>query len=154
MDGPADTQEGNTMTNLNDAMIAAIDAAFKADAIKSAKGNLTEGTHTVDFTVRVQATLDKGADTMVKPTTSMPWLTVLALFVQRSGFQRDAAMDMIRAAMTDAVNMDGDAAKALASAAGVDAAKELFDAEVLSQLPKVPRQGAVKAKAVNVTVVD
>lgn len=140
-------------TTLNNAMIAAIDAAFKSDAIKDAKGALVEGTHTVDFTVRVQATLDKGADTMVKPTTSMPWLTVLALFIQRSGFQRDAAMDIIKAAMTDAVNMDGDAAKAIAKAAGVDDAKATFDAEVLSQLPKVPRQGAVKAKAVTVTVV-
>jgi len=139
--------------SLNNAMIAAIDAAFKSDAIKDAKGALEQGQHTVDFTVRVQAVLDKGADTMVKPTTSMPWLTVLALFVQRSGFQRDTAMALIRAAMTDAVNMDGDAAKLLAKAAGVDEAKALFDAEVLAQLPKVPRQGAVKAKELAVTLV-
>lgn len=131
---------------LTSEMLAALDTALKADAVKTAKGALTPGQHAVDFTVRIQGVLKKGEDSMTDATTSIPWLTVLALFVQRSGFQRDAAMNLVKEAMIESLLLDTDAAKLLASVSGVAEAKSLFDAEVVAQMPKRPKQGTVTGK--------
>jgi len=131
---------------LTNEMIAAIDSSLKADAIKAAKGALEAGTHTVDFTVRIQGTLKKGEDDMAKATVTTPWLTVMALVLHRAGFQRDAAMEMIFTAMNDAQTIGKDDEAELMKVAGVAEARKKFDEEVLARLPLMQRQGKVTAK--------
>lgn len=132
-----------TLTN---EQIAALDSLLKGLGTTEAKGLITPGEHAVDFTIRVTGSLAKGEDTMKKPTSSIPWLTTLALFVHRSGMQRDAAMALLRDAMIEALNLDKDAEKALLLVSGVSDAKELFEEEVTSKLPRTPVQGAVRGK--------
>jgi hypothetical protein len=132
-----------TMTN---EQIAALDALLKGLGTQEAKGALVPGSHEVDFTIRVSGSLTKGEDTVKKPTSSIPWLTTLALFVHRSGIQRDLAMAILRDTMTEALNLDKDAERELLRVSGVADAKELFEAEVTSKLPRTPVQGAVKGK--------
>ena len=131
---------------LTNEMIAAIDSSLKADAIKTAKGSLEAGKHAVDFTVRISGVLTKGEDDMAKPTVTTPWLTVMALVLHRAGFQRDAAMEMIFNAMNDAQTIGKDDEAELMKVAGVAEARQRFDAEVLSRLPLMPRQGKVTSK--------
>lgn len=133
---------------LTNEMIAAIDASLKADAIKAAKGALAAGKHTVDFTVRISGVLTKGEDEdNVTPTVTTPWLTVLALFVHRSGMQRDAAMNLILGAMTDAMeNRSKEDEENLMSVSGVAEARELYATEVLAKLPKMRKNGKVTSK--------
>lgn len=133
------------MTMTND-QIAALDSLVKGLSPSDAKGALVPGSHEVDFTIRVSGSLTKAEDTTKKPTSSIPWLTTLALFVYRSGVQRDAAMAILRDSMTEALNLDKDAEKALLLVSGVADAKELFESEVTARLPRMPVQGAVKGK--------
>lgn len=132
-----------TLTN---EQIAALDSLLKGLGTTDAKGAIAPGEHGVDFTIRVSGSLTKGEDTTKKPTSSIPWLTTLALFVHRSGMQRDAAMALLRDAMIEALNLDKDAEKALLRVSGVADAKELFEEEVTSKLPRTPVQGAVRGK--------
>lgn len=142
------------MTTLTNDQIAAIAASLKGDTATTAKQSLEQGKHDVDFTVRIQGTLSKGADKEATPTVKTPWLTVLALLVHRAGFQRDKAMELIREAMTEAMLTDNDEAKIaiLMAETGVADAKKTFEAEVLAKLPKMKQSGAVKGD-LTITVV-
>jgi len=142
-----------TNNALNNVMLAALDAALKSDEVKAAKGALTPGRHEVEFTVRVKAVLDKGEDVEAKPTVTTPWLTVMALLLKNSGATREASMELLRDAMTTALSLDGDAEKALLAEVGVPEMKKRVDAEVMAKLPKMVKQGAVKAKVTSMEVV-
>lgn len=130
-----------TMTN---EQIAALDSLLKGLGTQDAKGAIVPGHHSVDFTIRVSGSLTKAEDTTKKATSSIPWITAMALFVQRSGMQRDAAMDILLGAMVDALNLDKDAERELLKVSGVSDARELFEDRVTSKLPRTPVQGAVK----------
>lgn len=131
---------------LTNEQIAALDALLKDLNASDAKGRVAPGSHGVDFTIQVTGSITKFEDTTKKPTSSIPWLTTLALFVHRSGMQRDAAMEILKHAMVDALNLDKDAEKALLLVSGVADARNLFEEEVISKLPRTPVSGAVKGK--------
>jgi hypothetical protein len=96
------------MSSLTSAVIAALSAAVKDAAAKDAKADLPAGTvTTVDFTVRVQGTLAKAAEgQVVADTTSLPWTSVLALAIKRSGMHadvlRELCADVLAGNLTDA----------------------------------------------------
>lgn len=135
------------MTTLTNDQIAALAACLKGAEATEAKQSLCEGKTEVDFTVRIQGVLNKGADKEVTPTVKTPWLTVLALLVQRAGFQREQAMELIRDAMTEAMLTGDDDVKVdrLMAETGVAEAKKRVETEVMAQLPKMKQSGAVKA---------
>ena len=80
------------MTSLPSAVLAALSAAVKADAAKDAKADLPAGcVTTVDCVVRITGTLSKAAEgNTVADSTALPWSSVLALAMQRSGMHADA----------------------------------------------------------------
>ena len=79
-------------------------------------------------------------------------LPTLALLVKKMGFQRDKALVMIREAMTEAIDMDKKAAKALLEQEGVADAEKMVKQEIINQLPRVPVNKSVKAKDCTLTV--
>ena len=123
--------------------IAALDALLKDIDVSDAKGQIEPGSYDVDFTIRVIGGFKKLCDTTKKPSSSIPWITTLALFVHRSGMQRDKAMDILKHAMIDALNFDKDAEKEILKVSGVSDARDLLVDEVLSKLPRTPVKGAV-----------
>lgn len=143
----------DTNNSLSNVMLAALDAALKSDEVKAAKGSLTVGTHEVDFTLRVKATISKGEDVEAKPTVTTPWLTVLALCLKNSGMTREASLDVVREAMLTASKLNGDAEKELLAMSGVPEMKKRLDEEVMATLPKLTKAGAVKAKVASLEVV-
>ncbi len=105
----------------------------------------------LDLTLEV-GELKIGHDTDKAPTASIPLLPTLALLVKKMGFQRDKALTMIREAMTEAIDMDKDAAKAMLKEEGVAEAEKLVKQEVINQLPRIPVNKSVKAKDCTLTV--
>ena len=73
------------------------------DKIKGEKNGVEAGDHAVDFCVRIKGVVRKGDDYDQTPSHKIPMMQALALFAQRMGFQRDAAIakmvECIRAAM-------------------------------------------------------
>ena len=105
----------------------------------------------LDLTLEI-GQLKIGHDSDRAPTASIPLLPTLALLVKKMGFQRDKALVMIREAMTEAINMDKKAAKALLTEEGVAEAEQMVKDEVISQLPRTPVNKPVKATDCTLTV--
>ena len=123
-----------TVVGLNG--LAAAELVGLAKAGGGAKATLPVGDHDFDVTLRIQGTLRRGEDYSSTPTRSVPFKAVVALLVQRMGFQRDKAMEIFVQAMkdslTEGVKVDlGDVDKGIA----------LLN-EALGDLPKVTSQGA------------
>lgn len=133
------------MAKLTDVQIAAIEAGLRSLEIKGAKNNLAPGEHGFDFNINFRGKLTKGKDHEKAPTVETPWLTVIGLFVRRSGLQRDLAMGFIRGAMIEAAKVKGDkkAEKLLLEETGVLAAVYEYKREVIDKLPKMSVQGPV-----------
>jgi len=83
-------------------------------------------------------------DTDKAPTASIPLLPTCALLLKRMGVQREEALDIIKEVMTEALNLDKSATKALLEDSGVKLMQDRLKAEVIEKLPRVPVKGAVK----------
>lgn len=92
-------------------------------------------------------------DTDKAPTSSIPWLPTCALLLQRMGVQRDAALEILKDVMTEALDLGKDATKQLLEQSGVADMEKRLKAEVIEKLPRVPVKGAVTVKADDVRVV-
>lgn len=143
------------MAKLTDVQIAAIEAGLRTFEIGDAKDRVTPGEHGFDFTVNFRGRLNKGNDYEKSPTTATPWLTVIGLFVRRSGIQRDKAMEYIRDAMIEAANVKGNkkAEKLLLEETGVGDAVETYKRDVIAKLPKTIAQGPITS-ACTVSLVE
>lgn len=119
--------------------------SLKTDA--SAREALAPGKYPVDATVRVVGSLSVGVDYDTVPTVSLPVKEILALFVAHAGITREATMSLLRRCVEQAIADEGKSAGEIAErVAAVDAYLEVIKKEILEQLPRVPRKGAVKAK--------
>lgn len=105
----------------------------------------------IDMILEV-GTVKIGHETDKAPTASIPLLPTLALLVRKMGFQRDKALEMLKEAMQEAINLDKSAAKALLAEAGVAEAEKLVKSEVISKLPRTKVAKSVKAKDATLTV--
>ena len=78
--------------------------ALLAKSWKNESADLPVGRHEVNETliVRVRGEIEKHDDQMIAPTVSIPLVSVLAYFWERAGIERDAAMSMLREAITEA----------------------------------------------------
>jgi len=135
------------MTNLFKALLA--------KAWKDHETNLSPGTHLIDeeFVVRLSGYVTKQADQQITPTTSVPLISVLALFWEKSGIAQDEAIRLLREAITEA--MDANACKNCRIKSRIDdvtAAVEAVKKDLLAELPKIPRAGKTITKGLQISV--
>ena len=113
------------------------------------------GRHTIDevLVVRVQGSVEKHADQLVSPTVSIPLVSTLALFWEKSGLNRDEALALLREAITEA--MDDRVNENAAIQQRIDDVQGALTAvrqELLDQLPKMRRAGRLITKDLDVSV--
>lgn len=117
----------------------------KGDAFRNARAELAPGRYDVDLTVNVHGHMTVGADYSTVPTVSIPLKETLALFIHYCGITREAAMNVLRRAMTDSIEATGTGAGALAAALPVVAeTMEQVENDILATLPRQPRKGVVR----------
>jgi hypothetical protein len=105
----------------------------------------------LNVTVEVDS-LAIGHDTDKTPTCSIPLLATLGLLVRRMGCTRDAALALVREAMTEALTTDKKAAELLLAETGVAEAQDQVVAEVIAKLPRTRVKKSVKATGCRVTL--
>ena len=134
-------------------LMTALGKALEKDA-KKVRGELEPGDHTVEGTVTLdyKGTVNILEDETYIPTITVPFKTALALFVRYAGITREAAMEGLVKAMTEA--LETEKLKGKEKKAAVEAIRELADlteAEEkvragLAALPKETRNGKVTVK--------
>ena len=130
--------------------------ALIAKAWKDEDLDLEPGRYELDevLTVRVSGSVEKQADQLVAPTTSIPLVPTLALFWEKCGVTRDKALAMLRVAITEAMNEKADKGEHIeARMKDVDAAIKAVKEELIAKLPKVSRSGRLVTKNLQVEVV-
>jgi hypothetical protein len=123
--------------------------ALLAKAWKDEDLDLEPGRHYFDeaVTVRVSGTVEKQADQLVAPTTSIPLITVIALFWEKSGITREAALKMLREAITEAMKDGADKNERIETRLNdVEAAIKAVKDDLIAKLPKAKRGGRVITK--------
>ncbi len=130
--------------------------ALIAKAWKDEELNLDPGRHYFDdvLTIRVSGTVEKQADQLVAPTTSVPLIPTLALFWEKAGIAREHAMNMLREAITEAMTEGTDKNERIESHINdVEAAIKAVKDELIAKLPKARRSGKVVTKDLDVEIV-
>lgn len=124
-------------------------------AWKSEEADLAPGKHRFDeeFIVYVSGTVEKHDDQQITPTVSIPLISVLALFWEKSGIAREEAMTLLREAITEAmadgVNEDRHIKRRIDD---VNAAITAVRKDLINQLPKMKRAGKVVTKDLEVSL--
>ena len=111
--------------------------------------DLEVGRHHFDelLTVRIVGTVEKQGDQMVAPTTSLPLISILALFWEKSGIARDHALRMLKEAITEAMKDGANKGERIeARIKDVDEAVKAVKEELIAKLPKAKRAGRVITK--------
>ena len=129
--------------------------ALLAKAWKNEAVDLEPGRHFFDelLMIRVSGTVEKQADQLVAPTASIPVILTLALFWEKSGIARDHALQMLREAITEAMeNGKGKNEQIEARMMDVEKAVAAVKKDLISKLPKATRSGRVITKDLEVEV--
>jgi len=130
--------------------------ALIAKTWKDEELDLSPGRHYFDevLTVRVTGTVEKQADQLVAPTTSVPLILTLALFWEKAGITREHALNMLREAITEAMIEGADKNERIeARLKDVEAAVKAVKDELIAKLPKAKRSGKVVTKDLRVMLV-
>lgn len=117
--------------------------------------DLEPGRHYFDdvLTVRVTGVVERQADQLVAPTTSIPLVATLALFWEKCGIARGEALAILREAITEAIAEGADKNEQIQSRIkDVDAAVKAVKDELIAKLPKVKRSGRVITRDLQVEV--
>lgn len=117
--------------------------------------DLEVGTTFVDevVTIHVSGTVTKQNDSMVAPTTSLPLITILALFWEKSGITRGHALRMLKEAITEAMQNGKDTDEQIeARMMDVEAAVKAVKTDLIAKLPKQRRSGRVVTKDLQIEV--
>lgn len=122
---------------------------------KDAEMDLDVGRHWVDETVviRVSGTVERHEDQWIAPTISIPLIPTIAFFWERLGVEKDAAMSVLRDAITEAMRAKTDESPSIKSkmddvAEAVAAVKR----DLIEELPKMRRTGRTDVADLRVTV--
>jgi hypothetical protein len=119
---------------------------YKPDA--TARQDVSAGEHHVDALVRVRGTVKVGKDYTTVPTVSIPLKETLALFIRYCGCTREAALDALHRAASEAIAATGKAQGSLEDALPFVEEGLKRVQEELDELPRQPRKGAVNVKGV------
>jgi len=124
----------------------ALSKALSKRVIDDARELLTPGVHNVDVSIRISGSLSVSEDYFTTPTVSIPLKETMALLLHRMGFQREAAITILREVMTEAIGTMGCGKNALADALPIVVeAMEMVETEILAHLPQQSRKGPVRA---------
>ena len=129
--------------------------ALIAKAWKDEDLDLDPGRHYFDdvVTVRLSGIIEKQADQLVAPTTSVPLIATLALFWEKAGIARDDALNMLREAITEAMSEGTDKNEQIEShIKDVEAAVKAVKDDLIAKLPKARRSGKVVTKDLEVEI--
>ncbi len=125
---------------------------------KDEQVDLAPGTHYVDevLTIHVSGSVQKQADSMVAPTTSLPYLSIIALLLERSGCTRDYSLKLLREVITEAMTNPGKGKNEQIEARmkDVESAISLMKTSLLSALPKQRRSGRLAVADLEITVIN
>ena len=135
-----------------------MDSSIKALIIKKFKDaeiELDVGRHWVDETVvvRVSGTVERHEDQWIAPTISIPLIPTIAFFWERLGVEKDAAMSVLRDAITEAMQAQTNESPSIKSkmddvAEAVAAVKR----DLIGGLPKMRRAGRTDVSDLQVSV--
>ena len=129
--------------------------ALLKKAWKNEELDLGVGRHYIDeeFVVRVSGSVEKHEDQLVAPTVSIPLVATLALFFDKCGVTRDAALNLLREAITEAMaeNVNEDS-KIKERIGDVEKAIKAVKDDLIAKLPKMKRAGRVITKDLEVTL--
>ena len=124
---------------------------------KDAELELGIGRHKVDetFVVRVVGSVERHEDQWIAPTISIPLIPVMAFFWDRLGVEKDAAMSVLRDAITEAMQSKTNESPSIKSkmdevAEAVAAVKR----DLIGVLPKMRRAGRTDVSDLRVTMAD
>lgn len=119
-----------------------------ADAATARRDALEVGEHEIKeiLTLQIDGTVKVSADSTRAPTCSIPLLATVALMLKRMGVQREAALDILRDVMSEAIKLGKDATEQLLTEYGVAETMETLQDEVIAKLPRVPARGQVRVK--------
>lgn len=125
-----------------------------SELIKADKKLVIPGQHKVsgDFTVRVDAFIQKSQDTESTPTTSIPFKTVLALLIEKAGATRNGLLSMLEGCIREAIENQQNIEENLSERfKDIDAAIGKITSS-LKSLPKIKKSGATRVIGeVNIT---
>ena len=122
---------------------------------KNETADLAPGRHFIDeeFVVRVTGSVEKLRDELAAPTVSIPLISALALFWEKSGIVRDRALAMLREslqeAMSDKVKEDGAIKSRIKDVSDAVAA---IRQDLIATLPKMHREGKVLIDGLHVDI--
>jgi hypothetical protein len=120
--------------------------ALLAKTWKNEDVDLAPGRHCIDetFLVRVSGSVEKCDDELAAPTVSIPLIAVLALFWEKAGIVREAALRMLRESLQEAMTAKVKEDKCIASRIkDVDQAVKAIRQDLIANLPKMHRDGKV-----------
>lgn len=120
-------------------------------AFKNSSKELEPGSYELDttITIHVSGTVVKCESEMVAPTHRIPFLSVIALVLEKSGITRDAATRFVREALIETMadtpesRVDALEERIKDVAEAVSTVKK----QVIDQLPRVPKSGKFLANA-------
>lgn len=135
-----------------------MDSNVKALIVKKFKDqelDLGVGRHSVDemFVVHVSGSVERHEDQWIAPTVSIPLIPTIAFFWDRLGVERNAALNMLRDAIADAMQSNTNESPSIKSkmdevAEAVAAVKR----DLIGSLPKMRRTGRTDVSDLRVTV--
>jgi hypothetical protein len=118
--------------------------------------DLKPGQYRIDQTVtlRIAAEIKRSEDTTYVPTTSVPLKMTLAILLDRMGFQRDKAMEMLVSCMDAAIQAEQSASKVMEEhIRNIDNAMSRVES-VCAALPVKVRKGPTNVKGTVTLVTD
>lgn len=135
-----------------------MDATFKALLAKKLKDTdlaLNTGRHFIDesIVVHISGTVERHEDQLVAPTVSIPLIPTIAFFWERLGVEKTEAMQVLRDAISQAMQEKVEESPAIKSkiedvAASIAAVKQ----DLLAVLPKMRRSGRTDLSDLTVSI--
>ena len=122
---------------------------------KDAEMDLDVGRHWIEETVvvRVKGSVERHEGQWIAPTVSIPLIPTIAFFWDRLGVEKDAAMRVLREAITEAMQLQTNESPAIKSR--IDDVAEAVAAvkrDLICELPKMRRTGKTDVSDLRVTV--
>lgn len=109
---------------------------------------IAPGDYQIDqtITLRITGTVKKGKPTEAAPTVKIPLLATMAILLERMGFQRERASEMISECMTEAMTTNVIASEIIvARIKDFEKAEELVK-KTIAEMPKMPKAGPTNVK--------
>lgn len=137
-----------------------MDSNVKALIVKKFKDSamdLDVGRHWIEETivVRIKGSVERYEDQLIAPTVSIPLIPTIAFFWDRLGVEKDAAMRVLREAITEAMQLQTNESPLIKSR--IDDVAEAVAAvkrDLISELPKMRRTGKTDVSDLQVKITE